>query len=115
MPALRHALEAIHFKDYVMSYCPEEQTGGRVLKDRRLSTAVAVATRTFSLVPAATLGESFNSFFDAVDQFFSNLASVRPGPLVLALILFATYLTFRARASFNILRAAYPSEPSASG
>ena len=30
-------LEAIHFKDYVMSYCPEEQTGGRILKDRRLS------------------------------------------------------------------------------
>jgi formamidopyrimidine-DNA glycosylase len=30
-------LEAIHFKDYVMSYCPEEQTAGRVLKDRRLS------------------------------------------------------------------------------
>jgi formamidopyrimidine-DNA glycosylase len=30
-------LQAIHFKDYVMSYCPEEQTGGRVLKDRRLS------------------------------------------------------------------------------
>jgi len=30
-------LEAIHFKDYVMSYCPSEQTGGRVLKDRRLS------------------------------------------------------------------------------
>jgi formamidopyrimidine-DNA glycosylase len=30
-------LEAIHFKDYVMSYCPDEQTGGRVLKDRRLS------------------------------------------------------------------------------
>jgi formamidopyrimidine-DNA glycosylase len=30
-------LEAIHFKDYVMSYCPQEQTGGRMLKDRRLS------------------------------------------------------------------------------
>jgi formamidopyrimidine-DNA glycosylase len=30
-------LEAIHFRDYVMCYCPEEQTGGRVLKDRRLS------------------------------------------------------------------------------
>jgi formamidopyrimidine-DNA glycosylase len=30
-------LEAIHFRDYVMSYCPEEQTGGRILKDRRLS------------------------------------------------------------------------------
>jgi formamidopyrimidine-DNA glycosylase len=30
-------IEAIHFKDYVMCYCPTEQTGGRVLKDRRLS------------------------------------------------------------------------------
>ncbi len=30
-------LEAIHFKDYVIAYCPKEQTGGRVLKDRRLS------------------------------------------------------------------------------
>ena len=30
-------IEAIHFRDYVMCYCPQEQTGGRVLKDRRLS------------------------------------------------------------------------------
>jgi formamidopyrimidine-DNA glycosylase len=30
-------IEAVHFRDYVMCYCPEEQTGGRVLKDRRLS------------------------------------------------------------------------------
>ena len=30
-------IEAVHFKDYVMCYCPEEQTAGRVLKDRRLS------------------------------------------------------------------------------
>jgi formamidopyrimidine-DNA glycosylase len=30
-------LEAVYYEDYVMSYCPEEQTGGRVLKDRRLS------------------------------------------------------------------------------
>jgi formamidopyrimidine-DNA glycosylase len=30
-------IEAIHFRDYVMCYCPEEQTGGRILKDRRLS------------------------------------------------------------------------------
>jgi glycosyltransferase 2 family protein len=58
----------------------------------------------------ATLGESFRSFFDAVDSFFSNLASVRLGPLVIALVCFTIYLTFRARASFNILRAAYPNE-----
>jgi formamidopyrimidine-DNA glycosylase len=30
-------IEAVHFRDYVMCYCPAEQTGGRVLKDRRLS------------------------------------------------------------------------------
>jgi formamidopyrimidine-DNA glycosylase len=36
-PRCNTTLEAIHFKDYVMSYCPEEQTGGRILKDRRLS------------------------------------------------------------------------------
>lgn len=61
-------------------------------------------------VPAATLGESFSSFFDAVDSFFSNLASVRLFPLLVALLLFTCYLTLRARASFNILRAAYPTE-----
>src|ERR671915_463905 len=66
--------------------------------------------RTFPTVPLATLGDSFQSFFDAVDQFFSNLASVRLVPLVLALLLFTAYLTLRARASFNILRAAYPTE-----
>jgi uncharacterized membrane protein YbhN (UPF0104 family) len=58
----------------------------------------------------ATLGESFDSFFNAVDSFFSNLASVRLLPLLVALVLFTCYLTLRARASFNILRAAYPTE-----
>ena len=60
--------------------------------------------------PAASLGESFESFFNAVDSFFSNLASVRLLPLLFALTLFTCYLTLRARASFNILRAAYPGE-----
>jgi uncharacterized protein (TIRG00374 family) len=59
----------------------------------------------------ATLGDSFRSFFDAVDQFFQGLADVRPLPLLLALLAFGIYLTFRARASYNILRAAYPTEP----
>ncbi len=30
-------LEAVFFKDHVTTYCPAEQTAGRVLKDRRLS------------------------------------------------------------------------------
>jgi uncharacterized membrane protein YbhN (UPF0104 family) len=61
-------------------------------------------------VPVADLGDSFQSFFDAVDSFVSNLASVRLVPLLLALVLFTAYLSMRARASFNILRAAYPDE-----
>jgi formamidopyrimidine-DNA glycosylase len=36
-PRCGTTIEAVHFKDYVMCYCPTEQTGGRVLKDRRLS------------------------------------------------------------------------------
>jgi uncharacterized membrane protein YbhN (UPF0104 family) len=58
----------------------------------------------------ADLGESFRAFFDAVESFFENLAAVQWGSLILALSLFTVYLTFRARASFNILRAAYPAE-----
>jgi formamidopyrimidine-DNA glycosylase len=36
-PRCGTTIEAVHYKDYVMCYCPEEQTGGRVYKDRRLS------------------------------------------------------------------------------
>ena len=36
-PRCGTTLEAVHFRDYVTTYCPAEQTGGRVLKDRRLS------------------------------------------------------------------------------
>jgi uncharacterized membrane protein YbhN (UPF0104 family) len=56
------------------------------------------------------VGDSFDSFFNAVDEFFANLTSVRLLPLLLALALFTSYLTLRARASFNILSAAYPDE-----
>ena len=62
------------------------------------------------MTPAATLGDSFRSFFDSVDQFFSRLAELHWGSLALALLFFGTYLTIRARASYNVLRAAYPAE-----
>jgi len=58
--------------------------------------------------PIADLGESFRSFFDAIDEFLSNLAKVHWGSLAFALVCFGVYLTFRSRASFHILRAAYP-------
>ena len=36
-PRCGTTLEAVHYEDYVMTYCPQCQTEGRVLKDRRLS------------------------------------------------------------------------------
>jgi uncharacterized protein (TIRG00374 family) len=59
-------------------------------------------------VQIASIGSSFSSFFDAVGSFFSNLAHVQWPALFLGLLFFLAYLTLRARASFHILRAAYP-------
>ncbi|HEY2216430.1 MAG TPA: DNA-formamidopyrimidine glycosylase family protein [Solirubrobacteraceae bacterium] len=36
-PRCGETLKSVHFEDYVIAYCPREQTDGRVLKDRRLS------------------------------------------------------------------------------
>ena len=36
-PRCGTTIEAVHYEDYVMCYCPHDQTGGKVLKDRRLS------------------------------------------------------------------------------
>jgi formamidopyrimidine-DNA glycosylase len=36
-PRCGATIEAVFFSEHQMNYCPEEQTGGRVLKDRRLS------------------------------------------------------------------------------
>jgi uncharacterized membrane protein YbhN (UPF0104 family) len=62
------------------------------------------------VLPLASIGDSFSSFFDAVGHFASSLARIQWLSLLLALAAFACYMTLRARASFNILRAAYPDE-----
>jgi formamidopyrimidine-DNA glycosylase len=36
-PRCGATIAAVHFAEHITCYCPEEQTGGRVLKDRRLS------------------------------------------------------------------------------
>jgi formamidopyrimidine-DNA glycosylase len=36
-PRCGTTIEAVFFSEHQMNYCPQEQTGGRVLKDRRLS------------------------------------------------------------------------------
>jgi len=57
---------------------------------------------------SASIGHSLSSFFDAVGQFFSDLAAVHWGLLLLGLAFFGLNLTLRSRAFFHSLRAAYP-------
>ncbi len=59
---------------------------------------------------APILAGSVSSFLDRVGEFFSSLAGINWGWLVVALLFFGTYLTIRARAYFHVLRAAYPTE-----
>jgi uncharacterized membrane protein YbhN (UPF0104 family) len=61
-------------------------------------------------VPLASIGDSFTSFFDAVGDFAESVGAINWLALLLGMAIFIGYLTLRARASFNILRAAYPDE-----
>jgi uncharacterized protein (TIRG00374 family) len=47
---------------------------------------------------------------DAAGQFFSRLAALQWGPLVLALAFYGLNLLLRSRGAFNVLRAAYPGQ-----
>ena len=62
------------------------------------------------MVPIAAAEDSFREFFEAFEQFFENLAAIQWGSLVFAMLAFVGYLSLRSRASFHILRAAYPDE-----
>ncbi|HEY3959565.1 MAG TPA: lysylphosphatidylglycerol synthase transmembrane domain-containing protein [Solirubrobacteraceae bacterium] len=62
----------------------------------------------YALLAATSVGQSLSSFFDAVGQFFSDLAAVHLGALLLGLAFFGLNLTLRSRAFFHSLRAAYP-------
>jgi glycosyltransferase 2 family protein len=53
---------------------------------------------------------SLHSFLDAAGKFFSSLADIGWGALALGMLFQALNLTFRSRATFNVLRAAYPAE-----
>ena len=62
-------------------------------------------------MPLASIGDSFTSFFDAVGDFAESVGAINWLALLLGMAIFIGYLSLRARASFNILRAAYPDEP----
>lgn len=60
------------------------------------------------LLASASVSQSISSFFNAVGQFFSDLAAVHWLALALGLLFFGLNLTVRSRADFHSLRAAYP-------
>jgi uncharacterized membrane protein YbhN (UPF0104 family) len=70
----------------------------------------AGGARNLEGVPLGSLGSDISTFFNAVGDFFSSLADIKFGALFVALVAFGIYLTFRSRAAFHILRAAYPDE-----
>jgi uncharacterized protein (TIRG00374 family) len=57
---------------------------------------------------STSIGHSLDAFFEAVGQFFSDLAAVHWGALAVGLAFFGLNLTLRSRAFFHSLRAAYP-------
>jgi uncharacterized protein (TIRG00374 family) len=57
---------------------------------------------------STSIGHSLSSFLNATGQFFSDLAAVHWGVLLLGLLFFGLNLTLRSRAFFHSLRAAYP-------
>jgi uncharacterized protein (TIRG00374 family) len=64
----------------------------------------------FPLLVEGSLGSSLESFLDAAETFFSNLAAVHWGALAFALLLHFGHMCCRSRGWFNTLRAAYPRE-----
>jgi uncharacterized membrane protein YbhN (UPF0104 family) len=58
----------------------------------------------------ASVGSTIAKFASDASQFFSQLASLSWGSLLLALALYGMYLTLRSRALFNAVRAAYPGQ-----
>jgi uncharacterized protein (TIRG00374 family) len=73
-------------------------------------SALASSARhcTLALLASTSIAHSLDSFVEAASQFFSDLAAVHWGALVLGLVFFGANLTLRSRAFFHSLRAAYP-------
>src|SRR5947209_18793303 len=63
------------------------------------------------LVQATSVGSTLSHLVASAGTFFSQLAALSWGPLLLGLALYAGYLTLRSRALFGALGAAYPGEP----
>jgi uncharacterized membrane protein YbhN (UPF0104 family) len=75
-----------------------------------MGSLLAAGGLTHPVEHTASIGSTVTSFFHNASEFFSQLASLSWVSLLIALALYAIYLTLRSRALFNAVRAAYPGE-----
>jgi glycosyltransferase 2 family protein len=79
--------------------------------DRVLMAAIGPTTVTHPPVHHhASIGSTISQLLDSAGTFFSQLANLSWGSLVLGLALYAGYLLLRSRALVSSLRAAYPDD-----
>ncbi|HUA47764.1 MAG TPA: lysylphosphatidylglycerol synthase transmembrane domain-containing protein [Solirubrobacteraceae bacterium] len=76
-----------------------------------MSALAAAVDSAASAHHGSSIGSTVSSLIDSIGTFFSQLESLRWGPLLLGLALYAVYLLLRSRALWGALRAAYPGEP----
>ncbi|MBU6336829.1 MAG: YbhN family protein [Acidobacteria bacterium] len=69
------------------------------------------APRNLSVVPAATIFDAIGSVAEDIGSFFTSLAEVDLPFLLAGMAIFIAYLSMRALALLNTLKAAYPHEP----
>jgi uncharacterized membrane protein YbhN (UPF0104 family) len=70
----------------------------------------ALAAAAVSGAHHSSIASTIESLINSIGTFFSQLASLSWGSLLLGLALYAAYLLLRSRALFNAVRAAYPGE-----
>jgi len=70
--------------------------------------ALAVLSGTAHHAGHASIGSTIDHLLDSAGRFFSQLANLQWGALLLGLLLYGIYLWLRSRALFNAIRAAYP-------
>jgi uncharacterized membrane protein YbhN (UPF0104 family) len=65
---------------------------------------------TVSILPLASIGSTISLLIHSAGKFFSQLANLSWGSLLIGLALYGVYLLLRSRALTSALRAAYPGE-----
>ncbi|HEY4829898.1 MAG TPA: lysylphosphatidylglycerol synthase domain-containing protein, partial [Solirubrobacteraceae bacterium] len=75
-----------------------------------MSVLAATVVSAASAHHGSSIGSTVESLINSIGTFFSQLANLSWGSLLLGLALYAVYLLLRSRALWGALRAAYPEQ-----